>query len=270
MLRARLGGIRAALGWSAHLAQLCPTRRARVVMRIAVLRLILRRKLRRPPRPWIRLQLARDGRRFAFVVGELADLEALDETFLQGVYELDLPAEPRTILDLGSHVGATILFFHLRYPGARILGVEPDAENFERLTENTRGLGRVELIRAAVAASAGTARLNGDQSSMRGSIRPTQGAARSTIVDAVTLDGLRSHWHVDRADLMKIDIEGAEQEVLATVVDRSWLGTVVGELHPTMIPGTEGDFFALLGGRSVERRSDREDAVLFRAVETSS
>lgn len=44
--------------------------------------------------------------------------------------------EPRTIVDLGSNIGLSILYFRLRFPRARIIGVEPNPLAFELLRRN--------------------------------------------------------------------------------------------------------------------------------------
>ena len=61
-----------------------------------------------------------------------------------------LDSEPSFIVDCGAHIGCTSLFFALKYPGCRIVSVEPDRENFDLLSSNLRGFSNVQPINAAV------------------------------------------------------------------------------------------------------------------------
>lgn len=62
------------------------------------------------------------------------------------------------ILDCGSNIGMSILYFKHVYPKARIIGFEPDPAIFPYLQENmTRnGLKDVQLVQAALASQEGT------------------------------------------------------------------------------------------------------------------
>ena len=52
-----------------------------------------------------------------------------------GQYHLP-PSPPRTILDLGAHIGTTVAHFAHLYPQARIYGIELDAANFSLCEQN--------------------------------------------------------------------------------------------------------------------------------------
>ena len=58
-----------------------------------------------------------------------ADLAIIEEIFGRRVYDLADGPAPEVVVDLGAHVGATVLFFALRFPEARILAAEPDPVN---------------------------------------------------------------------------------------------------------------------------------------------
>src|ERR1019366_3100976 len=66
--------------------------------------------------------------------------------------ELRLPQPPSTILDLGAHIGTTLLALHVRYPEARLAAVEPDPATFRRLERNLAGCKQTTLPRAPVTA----------------------------------------------------------------------------------------------------------------------
>ena len=55
------------------------------------------------------------------------------EIFRKGAYLFHTDKKQPLILDCGSNIGMSILFFKMLYPGARIIGFEPDPDTFEIL-----------------------------------------------------------------------------------------------------------------------------------------
>jgi predicted O-methyltransferase YrrM len=51
-------------------------------------------------------------------------------------YYLPVALEPKAILDIGSNIGTSILFFHEQFPSAKIYGFEPHPETFRILQTN--------------------------------------------------------------------------------------------------------------------------------------
>jgi FkbM family methyltransferase len=144
--------------------------------------------------------------------------------FCRGEYAV--PASARCIVDLGANWGAFTLYAAGRAPGARIFSIEPHPQEHPRLLRNlaANGLdGRVTVWRLAVAAEGGTRWMDADPahpSPSRG-IHPAAIDApppASVPVQAVTLaeilDRARAEAGVQRIDLVKMDIEGAEHEAL--------------------------------------------------------
>src|SRR5262249_5285753 len=112
-----------------------------------------------------------------------------------------------------------ILFFKMLYPKARITGFEPDPFTFEILTDNVRynSLTNVELHQCAL--------VGGDDSSTMlcrppdvngSSLRMNILKPRFVNTSSITVPARRlSSFIPDHdVDLLKIDIEGAENQVL--------------------------------------------------------
>jgi hypothetical protein len=100
----------------------------------------------------VRLRLRYGRLEVPWTVGPKSDFDVLNEVLVLRVYGRRLPStEPRTILDLGSHMGATVLFWRERFPDARIVAVEPDPVTFRLLHRNVGALPGVELRNFAVA-----------------------------------------------------------------------------------------------------------------------
>lgn len=139
------------------------------------------------------------------------------------------------ILDCGSNIGAASLFFKRQYPGARVTAYEADPglcaitrRNLER-----NGAADVEVVHAALWTATGEVSFlaEGSDSGMIGS---SAEAAPGMPMTAMTVPSLRLRDVLaqDRIDLLKLDIEGAEDAVLIDcepVLDR--VAAIVMDLH---------------------------------------
>ena len=160
-----------------------------------------------------------DGR-IPFTVTDYAGYKVLHEVFYGGEYDVDLPEAPHSILDLGGHVGASVLFFRRKWPSADVMVVEANPRLVPVLRANLRTLG-VTVRHAAVAAHEGTTGFMRFRAELERTYQ--QDGER---VPAITLDQLLD----GPVDLMKIDIEGAELR-LCRLFSASNARVVVGELH---------------------------------------
>jgi FkbM family methyltransferase len=175
------------------------------------------------------------GQRLIVWVDRLNDLDVLWEVFADKQYdELRLPQPPSTILDLGAHIGTTLLALHVRYPEARLAAVEPDPATFRRLERNLAGLQQTSLLQAAV-----TARdddqvdfFPSDDAWVSGST-PSGERGEPVTVPGRCLATLMRDLGLDYVDLLKVDIEGAEW-ALVSILDERQFGTLVMEWHADM------------------------------------
>jgi 31-O-methyltransferase len=156
---------------------------------------------------------------------------------LHSGYHLPLePLGPGWIVDLGANAGYTAAHLAFLYPAARVLAVEMDPENAALCRQNVSVYGpRVLVLRAAIWCENGAVRYGGSDVH---DLAIDHTADRSA--PAVTVDTLFATYGIDRVAYLKIDIEGAEREVIAT--DAKWLRRVdqIGlEAHP---PGRYADF----------------------------
>jgi FkbM family methyltransferase len=180
------------------------------------------------------------GRTIRCVLGDLREYEVLKEVFVDEVYAHDLPPRAATIVDLGSNVGLSALYFMARYPGGRVLSVEPNPAVLGRLRRNVSQFGRVTIVPVAVADRDGRAQLSVPSGSTSGRL----GDGRGYTVPTVTLDTLLAEHRFPFVDVLKFDIEGAEFKALG-VADLSRIGALVGELHPER-PGQIRELTTLL------------------------
>lgn len=159
-----------------------------------------------------------------------------------------------TIVDLGSNVGYTVAHLATRYPGARVIGVEMDAANFELAVRNTAHFGeRVQLIHAAVWTEDGSISYTGeDDDAFRVAECPDESGARRA--PAMRLITVLDECGVDEVDYLKMDIEGAEAAILADPAE--WCSRVRSMKVEIHSPYTAADCRAKLESHGFTCRID--------------
>jgi FkbM family methyltransferase len=144
---------------------------------------------------------------------------------VDGEYDFVCEDSQPFIIDCGSHIGLSVLFFKSRYPHARIIAFEPDPDNYELLRENTANneLDAVVAVNAAVADYTGSAtyyrEIFGDESSpdTRGySISRSWGERGHSQALKVQTRRLLPYMQ-ETVNYLKLDIEGVEQAVLEDI-----------------------------------------------------
>jgi FkbM family methyltransferase len=134
---------------------------------------------------------------------------------------------PKVIIDAGAYIGDTSAYFLSRFPSSRVVALEPNEDSFPLASRNLRPYGdRVSLVNAALWTEVTTVRFNGQQT---GAAIGNQGVE----VPTVSIASLMAQYNLEFIDLLKIDIEGAEVQVLPAGVG-GWLnkvGTICLETH---------------------------------------
>jgi FkbM family methyltransferase len=157
-----------------------------------------------------------DGRITAYSIGALKAL--FDEIFV-GLQYFFVTDKPRPfILDCGSNIGMSILFFKALYPGSVIIGFEPAADSFALLRRNVQSnnLHDVTVHPFAVGQVEGKVSFyrNGGAGSFGASTNPQRAPAKERREDMV--EQVRLSSFIDReVDFLKLDVEGAETDVIA-------------------------------------------------------
>ena len=126
--------------------------------------------------------------------------------FIRQIYWFKAQRTDPLIVDGGSNIGMSILYFKHLYPNARIIGFEPDPRLFQILEENIsqNAIRDVQLVKAALGSSTGEA-----------SFAPAGAAGRLSTGAQVTVPLQRLSDHLSgRVDLLKLNVEGSELEVL--------------------------------------------------------
>lgn len=158
----------------------------------------------------------------------------------RGKAEYYLPAalEPKVILDIGSNIGTSILFFREQFPTAKIYGFEPHPETYRILQMNVASLPSVEVFNHALGAADAKISVmfdGADFSRFMAKVEDADwcGPVTSTDCQMKHAGQVMKNLGVTRVDLIKIDCEGAEYDVLTALPEEmlqqcKW---IVGEMH---------------------------------------
>jgi FkbM family methyltransferase len=209
-------------------------------------------RLHGDPGATVAVELPRVGRPIWVRTGT-SDVATFSEVFVAGQY--DLPVDdfaPAHILDLGANVGYASVCFAARWPRARVLALEPSAQNFALLQRNVAAWPSVTAIHGAVWSHAGSVRIanpDDDANAFRMGER-TETPGEGEEIPAFTVPQLMTMLGCVRVDLLKMDVEGAEAEILRG--RPGWLDAVdvlVIELHDRIAPGCSETLYEALRGR---------------------
>lgn len=139
------------------------------------------------------------------------------------------------ILDIGANVGIVSIYMAKLFPGHTIYAYEPLPINYANLLKNLRLNDVVNVVPVNAAVTA-----DGRELVMHFNLDNTGGASAITGLPpyneakatSVTLQGVFDAHGIDRVALMKMDVEGAEHEILAgagSLLDR--IGFLAMEAH---------------------------------------
>lgn len=233
----------------------------RALLLAAPFALILARRAGYEGRLRLGMSITAFGRRARCTVTHFSHLSLLEGIFLDGDYAVEPLRAPKTIVDLGSNIGISLLYFHLRFPGARIVGVEPDPAAFALLRRNAGPLPGVTLVHAAVDEREGTTTLWSAPGATASALERSHGAQSAVEVPVRRLDGLLSEAGVERVEILKLVVEGSEFRALGSLDDLSRVDAITGEIlflagDPQRSPEA---FRTLLGAFDVSLREDKGD-----------
>src|SRR6266849_9306839 len=117
---------------------------------------------------------------------------------------------PETILDIGSNIGASILYFHHEFPDAKIFGFEPHPDTFRILQENVALLPGVMVFNYGLGATHQRIAVRADNVNFGafntgGRFKDRGHPAAPVECEVRRLDDVLREIGVTQVDLIKID-----------------------------------------------------------------
>ena len=159
---------------------------------------------------------------------------AFHDVFINNEYWFETNKIAPIILDCGSNIGLSIIYFKELYPNCKIISFEPDADAFECLKFNieSNAIADVELHNKALSDNESIIKLSYNENRPGSLTSSTEIVSASTYreVEAVKL----SSYINDTIDFMKMDIEGAETSVFLDLKESGklkFIRNIVLEYH---------------------------------------
>jgi len=145
------------------------------------------------------------------------DQAVLDE-MKQDVYHVrKLVRTGDTVLDIGAYTGLFALSIKDVCPGARVVSVEPEPENYAALQENIRGTD-VLAVNVALVGEPGVVTLKNyglEASACHSIFDLTPGEGEFISVEGITLSQLLEKYEIQAIRVLKLDCQGAEFDILS-------------------------------------------------------
>ena len=142
------------------------------------------------------------------------------EIFINECYPIKKSNKKRLIIDVGANVGFFTFYALMKSPNVDIISIEADPKNYNVLKKNisTNNLDdQVQLLNNAVCSKKGEIIFHSSlKNSGWSSLYKTRGAVESESINicAITVSEILSTFKVNTVDILKIDIEGAEYDII--------------------------------------------------------
>jgi len=141
----------------------------------------------------------------------------------------------KLIVDVGAHVGLFTLYCRALNPTAKIVALEPEPNNFLRLTSSLALNSVIGVLTepVALASKTGYARLIISDDSHNHHLGHDNAPGEGLAVKTVSLSSLKKQKKIGQIDLIKMDIEGGEYDILEnwTAVDFAGINHIILEYH---------------------------------------
>jgi len=160
------------------------------------------------------------------------DLHSIREVWFDEAYRLPFDDPSGTLLDLGANIGLTSVWLAKKYPIESVIAVEPDRSN-AILARRNLDLNAIksEVLEAAIGPHEGTVGFESSQVSNLGRV-----SEKGLPVPMITVDTILEKSACPKFALVKIDIEGGEQQLFDGPT--GWLDrtdAIIIEFHPTLV-----------------------------------
>jgi FkbM family methyltransferase len=144
-------------------------------------------------------------------------LISIHELFINEFYKFRTNKDCPKIIDCGSYIGTSILYFKVNYPNAIVFGFEPDEKNYSLLKLNLDNwkFSDTNIMNAAIWITNGDISFNSAGNMSSKIDMGSQETANKKNVKCVRLKDMLN----EEIDFLKLDIEGAELSVLKDCSD---------------------------------------------------
>jgi FkbM family methyltransferase len=176
------------------------------------------------------------------------------QIFVRVEYAACFAFVPENILDLGSYIGLSAVYFVNRFPDAKIVCVEPSSDNYAMLQLNTRAYPNITTIKAGVWSHKTELKIARQIEGDWGNVIEEADSEDSDTISALSIGDLVAAYGFDTIDFLKIDIEGSEKQVFLNNTE-AWIDLVKAvacETHDRFMPGCTDAYEQLFASRGFD------------------
>jgi FkbM family methyltransferase len=138
------------------------------------------------------------------------DVGAVINNCIREEYGRFRPApDPRWMIDGGAYIGDTAAYFLSRFPNLTVVALEPNSDSYEMAVRNLEPYGgRAIVLKCGLWAADKCLHFDGTYTSA--SIRE-----EGQEIDCFSVESIMQRYSIRQLDILKMDIEGAEEAVLS-------------------------------------------------------
>lgn len=146
-----------------------------------------------------------------------------------------IPDNP-LIIDGGANIGMSSIYYLLKFPEAKILAFDPTSENVSKYKHNLSSFMNAKIEQKALWDKSETIDFHFSKCSRYHSLFAREGNSITEKVKAVRLDEWLDENNIQKIDILKLNVEGAELKVIRGLGKRIRdVNVIVGELHPEFV-----------------------------------
>lgn len=202
-----------------------------------------------------------------YLRGNTVDFAVLNSIFAKGEYDLSIGFKPEYIIDAGAYTGISTVFFHHKYPEAKIIAVEPEKSNYDLLVRNTKPYKNILCVNGGVYGE-DVPLVISDAAVEKYAFRVERGSSDEGSLPGYTIETLMKKFQLPHIDILKMDIEGAEYSVFMHNPG-SWLPAVkvlATELHEFIHPGVRDLVLSVLRDSDLKVLWKGENLIAYRGL----
>lgn len=148
------------------------------------------------------------------IIGGITNGDVIS-VFLKKEYR-DLPVRGKTVIDIGSNIGDSLLFFAMM-GASRIIGLEPFPKNYEKAKKNiiiNNYSDKITVLLAGCSSTAG--HITVDPSYDSGVDSKLDEFNQGVKIPLLTLENIIDNYNIPKDSILKMDCEGCEYESILT------------------------------------------------------